>query len=143
MAAASGAFGSKCGYNQSSGGYYVLVTAMADVAPMKQVVEAGSGGAATTTVSQYPFTNDGAWSTNMIAIGATYKDMGKTVVDPVSGVTYRKFQYVAPLTNNAATNTFGVTGAPAVGANTGYATVYLAVTHEGTAGTPVRLARLY
>lgn len=134
MAAASGAFGVKAGYNQSAGGYYTVVAAIAPANFLAFTPGTGSGGAATVgTFATLTWASEvgGGKTSSLLAVGNVLKDMGKTVVS--SGRTFRKFQGVAASFVGAG----GVTGVvgTAAGVNpTGYLTGYLEVAREGTGG---------
>ena len=119
MATGSGAFGVNGGYNQSGGGYLVVVT---DIAPAKLNVftpGSGSGGATQVGTLASAAAGDlpGATSTLFLG-GKIIRDMGKTLVS--SGRTFRKIQYVVPA--NKAASTFGVSGTTVNGESyfTGY-----------------------
>lgn len=140
MAAASGAFGSKCGYNQSAGGYYLIVSTIAPANLLSvSTAASGSGGATVPAVlaTYSGWAADGQFST-LLTAGNVLKDMGKTVV--TAGRTYRKFQATANV--NLSTN--GVTGTAATALNTGYLTGYLEVPQGGAPATTTNLiARMY
>ena len=139
MAATSGAFGSKCGFNQSAGGYYTI---LADIAPANlsnvSVAASGSGGAfVPAQLAAYNWSVDGPLS-SLLTAGNVLKDMGKTIA--VGTRTYRKVQAVSANSGN----TFGVTGSAAVAPAAGYLTGYLEVSGpNGGATTVNRLARAF
>jgi len=140
MAAASGAFGVKAGYNQSAGGYYTVVADIPLTNFYTLTPGTGSGGAATVgTFAAYSWTNDLLNNTSSVLLaGRLLKDMGRTIVS--SGRTFRKFQGVY---GGAALNSFGVAGV-ATNGPTGYVTGYLEVSREGlAAGTRNQLARAF
>lgn len=130
MASGSGAFGAKCGFNQSGGANYIVVSGATLVGQVFDIEPTtGSGGAVvqaapvTSAVWQVPTT--GGLSSCLIT-GSLMKDMGKTVVS--SARTFRKFQVLRPtlpLTN-------GVTGPAATAKNPGYYTFYIETNREGT-----------
>ncbi len=139
MAANSGAFGAKPGYNQSGGGYYVTVGAVPLASTLGLVTAgSGSGGAyAGPTLSTLTLTSTFSTfcgSTTAIAVGKVLRDMGKTVTS--SNRTFRKFQLAV---NTASTG--GVNGN--VPPQTNYAgdvgdlTFYLEVNRENGAGQPI------
>lgn len=75
--------------------------------------------------------------------GKLLKDMGKTIVS--SGRTFRKFA-VAGTASEKYASSFGVAGGPAVAPNAGYASFYLEVGREGSAGgatLPAPVARYF
>jgi hypothetical protein len=75
--------------------------------------------------------------------GKLLKDMGKTIVS--SGRTFRKFA-VAGTGSEKYASSFGVAGGPAVAPNAGYASFYLEVGREGSAGgatLPAPVARYF
>jgi hypothetical protein len=75
-----------------------------------------------------------------LRIGKLIKDMGKTIVS--SGRTFRKFAVAGTGVNY--NSSLGVAGGPAVAPNTGYASFYLEVGREGSAGStslPAPVAR--
>ena len=129
MSAYSGAFGN-CGYNQSGGGYYLVVSTVQGQL-LNYTPGSGSGGA-TTVGSFAPQFTDGvaAYPSSLFVAGKVLKDMGKTIVS--SGQTFRKFQAVGP--QSLGTN--GVVGpAPA------YLTGYLEVSRDGEGVNAARIAR--
>ena len=137
MATGSGAFGAKCGFNQSGGGYFVALEAL-NAKLLTLTPGTGSGGAATVgTFAVYNWAGDaGAGSlSSLVAVNKVIKDMGKTVVS--AGRTFRKFQAIAPLTASAT----GVTGQAASATNPGYLTGYLELTREGSPAAPAAIAR--
>jgi len=150
MASGSAAFPLKAGYNQSGGGYYVVITAPTAAQLLTYTAGTGSGGA--TTVGSFAAgtttTVPGGTST-LFGAGRLVRDMGKTVVS--AGRTFRKIQAVLPV-NNALGSTFGVTGNPALTYATGdagYATYYVETGFQGanadgdTPVAPVALARYF
>ncbi len=60
-----------------------------------------------------------------VGTGKLIRDMGKTIIS--NKVTYRKFEVVAPATDNSS----GVVGGPATALNAGYASFYLQVGRDG------------
>jgi hypothetical protein len=146
MATGSGAFSAKAGYNQSGGGYYIVVTSLTAGQLLTYTAGSGSGGATTVgsfTVGQ-PASLPGGTST-LFGAGRLVKDMGKTVVS--AGRTFRKIQAVLPA-NAALGSTFGVTGGPAGTYSTGdagYATYYVETGRDGANadGDVAALARFF
>jgi hypothetical protein len=132
MSAYSGAFGSKAGFNQSGGGYYMIVSSIGAANILSYAGTSGSGGA-TTVPALTAYSGAENYSTTFGAY-KLIKDMGKTVVS--SGRAFRKFQAVVP----AGQSTGGVTG---VAATPGYLTAYLEVSAPnggGAAGGPANTA---
>jgi hypothetical protein len=110
MATGSGAFGTKCGFNQSGGGHYVVIAATSSASQLFEFpVTSGSGGAF-TAAAPVPIAA-GAASTALVAAvvaGAILRDMGRTVVVPSGNGarTFRKFQVVGNASGDSAN--FGV-----------------------------------
>lgn len=145
MATGSGAFGAKCGFNQSGGGLFIVltggITAAAGAAQgFEAAVASGSGG---SFVQAMPVAN-----AVTVAAGQVLKDMGKTLNIPTSTGrmrTFRKFQVVGNASGDAAN--FGVnpngsaTGAP------GGRPFYLETMREGQEpsgdATPPLIARYF
>ena len=133
MSAGSGAFGTKAGFNQSGGAYYVA-TGEAVLVSSLHVYTPGSGSGGATKVGDFlPFSTSGALGSTeqkaraLLAIdkaGAMVKDMGKTIVS--TGRVFRKFQAVVP-TNASNPSSFGVTGEVGSSTQPGYLTGYLEV----------------
>ena len=161
MSAGTNAYGAKCGFNQSGGAYFMVVTALetlntagvASAAPgfvnVLTAAATGSGGAvvaptlSTVTMSNVlTAANPGQASTmgSLVGQGKLLKDMGKTVVS--AGRTFRKF---APVVVSAGTNSsFGIVGVAASGATAGYGSFYLEVGREGQgSATPAPIARYF
>ena len=107
MATGSGAFGAKCGFNQSGGGQYIVITQAVTGQVFDFPVTSGSGGAFTTAVPGIAAASLGDVVT-ALAPGAVIRDMGRTVIFPSgNGVrTFRKFQLVGNASGDAAN--FGV-----------------------------------
>lgn len=129
MATGSGAFSAKAGYNQSGGGYYIVITSLTPAQLLTYTPGTGSGGA--TTVGSFAGASTTEMPTNVSTLfgaGRICKDMGKTVVS--AGRTFRKLQAIAP-TDNALGSTFGVTGPAATATNPGYATYYVETGRDG------------
>lgn len=122
MATGSCAIPSKAGYNQSGGGYFIVISSIAAVL-QTYTPGTGSGGAATAGSFAAYTSTDGNWS-SIVGTGRIIKDMGKTVVS--AGRTFRRFQGVLG-TNNSSSPSFGVTGSTG---NT-YLTGYLETGREG------------
>jgi len=135
MAAASGAYGVKAGFNQSGGGYYMVLSTLSKANFSTYTPGTGSGGATTAgTFATYNYA-DGATDTSSLVTGTgnLLKDMGKTVIS--SGRTFRKFQAVAAAKDGA----FGVAGT-----GSAYVTGYLEVSREGTGEVPLnRIVRTF
>jgi hypothetical protein len=143
MAANSGAFGAKPGFNQSGGGYYVVVSTIAP-AQLLQVVTAGSGSGGAyaqpvlSTNSWWTQTGYSSLSSVYLAAGRLLRDMGKTITS--SSRTFRKFQLVAP----RSLSTGGVTGNVGTSADTGYLDFYVEVPTDGSpTGNGVAIARTF
>lgn len=125
MAAASGAFPVKAGFNQSGGGYFYVLSSI--VGPAQSFTPGtGSGGA--TTAGSFAAASLGSGPNARLAAGNLIKDMGKTVVS--SGRTFRKFQTIGPSANSASP-TLGVVGGAATATDPGYATFYLEIGRDG------------
>ena len=131
MATGSGAFGVNGGFNQSAGGYFLVISTLANqiVLPTGGSGSGGSynpGGFTATSGSTVP---TAANVSTVFGVGKVIKDMGKTVVS--AGRTFRKFQ---PVLNNTAENasSLGVSGNAASGAGAGYYTGYLELAREGS-----------
>ena len=152
MSAGTNAFGSKAGFNQSGGTYFMTLSALDGAAGVtgtyiNTLTTAGSnsGGAwvspslslvAMSTV--LAASNAGSAST-LVGTGKLLKDMGRTVVS--AGRTFRKF---APVIPASAASSFGVTGGAAVNPNTGYGSFYLEVGRDGVApATPAPIVRYF
>lgn len=110
MATGSGAFGAKCGFNQSGGGLFIVLTGGILVnQTFEAAVASGSGG---SFLQAAPVAN----ATLTATVGTVLKDMGKTINFPTSTGrmrTFRKFQVVGNASGDAAN--FGVnasTGRP-------------------------------
>ena len=152
MSAGTNAFGSKAGFNQSGGAYFMTLAALDGAAGVtgtyiNTLTTAGSnsGGAwvgpslslvAMSTV--LGGSNAGSAST-LVGTGKLLKDMGRTVVS--AGRTFRKF---APVIPASAASSFGVTGGAAATPNTGYGSFYLEVGRDGLSpATPAPIARYF
>lgn len=133
MAAASGAFNTKGGFNQSGGGYYIVISSI-NTQLNVLTPGTGSGGAATVGSLATAGAADlpGAVSTLFLA-GKIIKDMGKTVVS--AGRTFRKIQAVAG--SASAVASLGVVGSAASATAPGYTSFYLETGREGQQGTVV------
>lgn len=142
----TGSFPSRAGWNQSGGAHFIIMTDLGNSGTyINTLLAAGSnsGGAfATPTLASNSASNafgatTAGHQTEAIAAvtaGRLLKDMGKTIVS--SGRTFRKFQTVGGGAGNYA-STFGVQGGnPGVptAANAGYASFYLEVGREASAG---------
>jgi len=135
MSAASGAFGARAGYNQSGGGYLMIVSS---INTQLNAYTPGTGSGGATTQGSFSNVSQGDLSLNFIniaplfATGRAVKDMGKSVVS--AGRVFRKIQ---ALGGPAAAAARGVTGnaattSPAVA---GYATYYIETGFEGSCPT--------
>ena len=125
MATGSSAIPSKAGFNQSGGGYFIVISSIRDNL-QTYTAGTGSGGAATVgSFAQYNDTTGGNWST-VVGAGRIIKDMGKTVVS--AGRTFRKFQAVLG-TNDNSSPSFGVTGTTT--STYSYLTGYLETGRDG------------
>jgi hypothetical protein len=158
MSSGTNAFGSKAGFNQSGGTYFMTLAAL----------EATPGTAVfTNTLSAAGSNSGGAWvpptlalanmsnvlgsgitshanASALVGSGKLLKDMGRTVVS--AGRTFRKF---APVLSGNALSTFGVVGAAGTSTNAGYGSFYLEVGRDGSAlansgaGSPAPIARYF
>ena len=167
----TGAHPVKAGFNQSGGAYFMItqpltLTGAGVAAPATTYIPTGlmshmhvlasagsnSGGAFVAPTLAVANARDAfgvaaadtagiAGALAEVAQGKLLRDMGKTVVS--SGRTFRKFAAVG--TGNARyANSFGVAGGPGTAPNAGYATFYLEVGREGSAGAttaPAPVAR--
>jgi hypothetical protein len=128
MAAASGAFGVHGGFNQSAGGYYLVISTVQNQV-MTYTPGAGGSGGAFLPGSFAANGMAGNYST-VFAAGKVIKDMGKTVVS--AGRSFRKFQAVVNTASGS--SSFGVAGnVPGASADTtGYFTGYLELNRDGS-----------
>jgi hypothetical protein len=113
MATGSGAFSPKCGFNQSAGASYIVITQAVTGQVFDFPVTSGSGGAFTTAVPLIAAASLGNVVT-ALAPGAIIRDMGRTVIVPnaTNGArTFRKFQLVGNASGDAAN--FGVSATTA------------------------------
>jgi hypothetical protein len=151
MASGSSAFPAKAGYNQSGGGYYIVITSLDPAQLNVLTAGTGSGGATTVgTLAAGTTTTVPGGTSTLFAAGRIVKDMGKTIVS--AGRTFRKIQAVLGTDNNSSP-TFGVTGNPALTYSTGdagYATYYVETGRDGAnaqgnaaSGAPAALARYF
>jgi hypothetical protein len=136
----AGVFGAsvKPGFNQTGGGYFLVISTVTPSQILTWSGGSGSGGAyAVGSFLPYSTLTPAANLnySSVYSIGRVVRDMGKTIVS--SGRTFRKFQGLAPTTGNSSP-TFGVggqlAGAGSPVAQTGYFTAYLEVAREGTFG---------
>lgn len=139
MSAASGAFGARAGFNQSGGGYLMIVSS---INAQLNTCTAGSGSGGATnppTLAAVPQTGDSVLNQAALAAlfgtGRVVKDMGKSAVS--AGRVFRKIQAVGQAATTVATR--GVTGgaestSPAAA---GYATYYIETGFEGSNGATV------
>jgi hypothetical protein len=144
MAAGSGAFSVKAGYNQSGGAYLYILNNDMLVAPDRylNVFTPGTGSGGATTVGSFGAVNAAAVAagvlggsgtsagtiSSLFGQGRLVRDMGKTVVS--AGRTFKKIQAVLGTDNNSSP-TFGVTGAAATATNPGYATFFVETGYAG------------
>jgi hypothetical protein len=107
MATGSGAFSAKCGFNQSGGAQFIVITQAVTGQVFDFPVTSGSGGAFTAAVPTTAAASLGNVVT-ALAPGAVVRDMGRTVVVPSGNGarTFRKFQIVGNASGDAAN--FGV-----------------------------------
>lgn len=140
----TGAFPSRAGWNQSGGAHFIVMTQL-DNTHINKLNSAGSnsGGAFVGPTFALVAANDAAIGLGAadVAAGKLLKDMGKTLVS--SGRTFRKFA-AAGTANARYASSFGVVGAAPTAPNAGYATFYLEVGREGSAGAatpPAPIAR--
>lgn len=139
----------KGGFNQSGGGYYMVLSTLSLDRVLSYLGGSGSGGSynvgslstffgaaqAGVGPSAVP---SGDFSTALLTpVGTLFKDMGKTVVS--SGRTFRKFQSVRMTATNSSPS-FGVTGPTGTAAVPGYLSFYLEIGREG-AGFPNPIVR--
>jgi hypothetical protein len=135
----SAAFGSKAGYNQSGGDYYIILSTIGMDAVNVFTPGTGSGGATLQgTLTAGTVANLGAgngnFSVNNFGQYKVLRDMGKTVVS--AGRTFRKFQSAVA----QSLSTGGVTGGISGVTGSGYLTAYLEVAREGAAVPSVLIA---
>lgn len=143
MSAGTNAFGSKAGFNQSGGTYFMTLTGLDAAAGalgpyINTLTTAGSnsGGAwVGPTLSNVPMSTilglaagSASNASTLVGGGKLLKDMGRTVVS--AGRTFRKF---APVLPASVASSFGVTGGAAATPNTGYGSFYLEVGRDGLA----------
>jgi hypothetical protein len=132
MSAASGAFGARAGFNQSGGGYLMIVSSI-NTQLNTCVPGSGSGGATNPPTLAIVPQADLSLGTNNLAplfgTGRAVKDMGKSVVS--AGRVFRKIQALGPAAAR------GVTGGPETTspAAAGYATYYIETGFEGSCPT--------
>jgi len=127
------AFSSRAGYNQSGGGYLLIISTIAT--SQLNVYTPGTGSGAATKVGTLaeagPDDLPGSIST-FFTTGKLLKDMGRTIVS--SSRTFRKIQAVVG-TAAAADSSFGVNGV-----SPNYASFYLETGREGAAATAGNIA---
>ena len=152
MASSSGAYDAEAGFNQSGGGLYIVFGALTVATNVyKDSVVSGSGGSFLAAIPLvYGSTEVNGSAT--IAVGTVLKDMGKTVVVPVTVAgaanvgamvgmrTFRKFQIVG--------NTAAAEAAFGVGTSTTanpWGTFFLEMARESQdgAGTRPQIARYF
>ena len=152
MSAGTNAFGSKAGFNQSGGAYFMTLAALDGAL--------GATGTYINTLATAGSTSGGAWvsptfslvamstvlggsnaanASTLVGTGKLLKDMGRTVVS--AGRTFRKF---APVIPASAASSFGVAGGAAATPNTGYGSFYLEVGRDGLApATPAPIVKYF
>lgn len=146
------------GFNQSGGAYFIVVTPLATgttLANSKLYAHTpgtGSGGAAGagTVEAVLPATLapglSGTVAVDAVGAGRLIKDMGKTIVVPLSAnspikVTYRKFQTVQ---TPSAANAAGASAGGQMGAAPSYYSFYLEVGRDGAQNAgPAGIARYF
>ena len=152
MSAGTNAFGSKAGFNQSGGAYFMTLAALdgalgATGTYINTLATAGSnsGGAwvsptfSLVAMSTVLGGSNAANASTLVGTGKLLKDMGRTVVS--AGRTFRKF---APVIPASVASSFGVTGGAAVTPNTGYGSFYLEVGRDGLApATPAPIVKYF
>ena len=144
MSAGTNAYGANCGFNQSGGAHFIIMTSLTNTSINSITTAAtGSGGAVAAPVLALVAATDasvGLTAADVVA-GKLLKDMGKSVVS--SGRVFRKFESVG--TGAVKFNsTFGVNGAVPSALNTGYGTFYLEVGREGAGpATPAPILRYF
>ena len=125
MATGSGAFGAKCGFNQSGGSLFIVLTGgIVSGQGFEAAVASGSGGA---FLQATPVAN-----TVTVAAGQVLKDMGRTIGIPtaIGGMrTFRKFQVVVNASGDAAN--FGVNPNGSASGAPGGRPFYLETMREG------------
>jgi hypothetical protein len=134
MAANSGAFGAKPGYNQSGGGYYVAFSSIASSIILNvNAVGSGSGGAFTQATVSTLVPAGGLSSivtpTGAIPAGRVLRDMGKTLTS--STRVFRKFQLAVPNTQSSGGVSGNVPPQTNYPGDVGYLTFYLEVSRDG------------
>jgi len=152
MSAGTNAFGSKAGFNQSGGAYFMTLAALdgalgATGTFINTLTTAGSnsGGAwvgpslSLVAMSTVLGGSNAANASTLVGTGKLLKDMGRTVVS--AGRTFRKF---APVIPASAASSFGVAGGAAATPNTGYGSFYLEVGRDGLApATPAPIVKYF
>jgi hypothetical protein len=133
MATYSGAYAANAGFNQSGGGYYIILSTVTNQLNT-YTAPTGSGGAATAGTFAINPDASGGYLSTLLQTNKVLRDMGKTVVS--SGRVFRKFQAVAPRT--LLTN--GVAGPNSASASA-YFTGYLEVSRDGESENAARIAR--
>jgi hypothetical protein len=116
------------GYNQSGGGYLLIVSTI--VPAQLNVLTPGSGSGSATRTGTFAAAGISDLPNNIstfFTCGKLLKDMGRTVVS--SGRTFRKVQAVVG-TLSAPSPSFGVNGV-----SPNYASFYLETGREGAAAT--------
>lgn len=130
MAAGSGAFPLKAGFNQSGGAY--LYIGETTIAGKLLNITPGSGSGGATVGPTFAPVVWGSETTpgvsTLFGQGRLVRDMGKTVVS--AGRTFKKIQAVLP-TDNASSPTGGVTGPAGTSTQVGYATYYVETGYAG------------
>ena len=145
MSAGTNAYGANCGFNQSGGAHFIIMTSLTNTSINSITTAAtGSGGAVAAPVLALVAATDasvGLTAADVVA-GKLLKDMGTSVVS--SGRVFRKFAAVGTGTAAKYASSFGVNGSAAVAPNAGYGTFYLEVGREGAgSATPAPILRYF
>ena len=144
MATGSGAFPAKAGFNQSGGGYLMVMNTGTTLTNSLLTYGGASGSGGAYAIAAFAAAGaadlPGGTST-LFANGKIVRDMGKTIVS--AGRSFRKIQAQNPAVSNVApsayTGSFGIAGLPA-GSPTanaaGYATFYVELARDGQGASP-------
>lgn len=126
----------KGGFNQSGGGYFLVLSSMTQDQILTYSGGSGSGGSfAPGSFASYSTLGTNIANVNYstaFSINRLIKDMGRTVVS--AGRTFRKFQAVLPLGTGVGLSSpsFGVFGNAGTATQPGYLTAYLEISREGS-----------
>ena len=155
MSAGTNAFNARAGFNQSGGGYFMVLSALANSDGttttnnfVNTLVTPGSNsGGAFSNPTFAPALMSAVIGTGTTAANAAsfvqanklLKEMGRTVVS--AGRTFRKFAPVVP----GLPSTFGVVGqaGSTTTGNAGFGAFYLEVGREGAGSTPAPIVRYF